>query len=156
MDLMVLIQLFSAIAQIVVALFMLLSVREIRKDRKRRFLEKRLEEFYIPLIYLFGYEGLARIDEACQRVEKIIVSKKDLCGKRVAKILPQRFTATVGYGSIYYFYFSSEHEKERWESIADTIWSEYIEVLKEYYGLVGVKSYVLPEKPRWMFDVKKV
>jgi hypothetical protein len=54
MDLMVLIQLFSAIAQIVVALFMLLSVREIRKDRKRGFLEKRLEEFYIPLIYLFS------------------------------------------------------------------------------------------------------
>jgi hypothetical protein len=50
MDLMVLIQLFSAIAQIVVALVMLLSVREIRRDRKREFLEKRLEEFYIPLV----------------------------------------------------------------------------------------------------------
>jgi hypothetical protein len=78
-----------------------------------------------------------------------------LCGKRVAEILPQHFTAMVGVFE-FYFYFSSEREMERWESIADTIWSEYIEVLKEYYSLVGVKSYVLPEKPKWMFYVKKV
>ena len=78
-----------------------------------------------------------------------------MCDKGISKILPQRFTAMLG-GSEYYFYFSSEHEKERWEGIADTIWSEYIEVLKEYYSLVGVKSYALPEKPKRMFDVKKV
>jgi len=34
---------------------------------------------------------------------------------------------------------------------ADIIWSEYTEVLKEYYGIIGVKHYVLPEKPKWMF-----
>ena len=78
-----------------------------------------------------------------------------MCDKGVSKILPQRFTAMLG-GSEYYFYFSSEHEKERWESIADTIWSEYIEVLKEYYSFVGVKHYVLPEKPKWMFNVKNL
>jgi hypothetical protein len=43
-----------------------------------------------------------------------------LCDKGVSKILPQRFTAMLG-GSEYYFYFSSEHEKEWWEGIADTI-----------------------------------
>jgi hypothetical protein len=155
MDFMVLIQLFSAIAQIFVALVMLFSVYEIRKDRKRGFLEKRLEEFYIPLINLFGHGGLVRDPEKHRRVEEIIVSRRYLCGKGVSKILPQHFTAMSG-GSEYYFYFSSEHEKERWEGITDTIWSEYIEVLKEYYSLVGVKSYAPPEKPRWMFDVKKV
>jgi hypothetical protein len=81
MDFMVLIQLFSAIAQIFVALVMLLSVYEIRKDRKRGFLEKRLEEFYIPLINLFGHGGLVRDPEKHRRVEEIIVSRRYLCGK---------------------------------------------------------------------------
>ena len=55
-----LIQLLSIVAQLIVALVMWLSVREIWKDRKRGFLEKRLEEFYIPLIKLFGRETLSR------------------------------------------------------------------------------------------------
>jgi hypothetical protein len=29
----------------------------------------------------------------------------------------------------------------------------FFEVLKEYYKLTGIKNYVLPEKPKWMFDV---
>jgi hypothetical protein len=77
-----------------------------------------------------------------------------LCGKRVAEILPQHFIAMVG-GSEFYFLFSSEREMERWESIADTIWSEYTEVLKEYYDIISVKHYMLPEKPKWMFSVGK-
>jgi hypothetical protein len=150
----VLVQLLLAIAQFVVALVMWLSVREIRRDRKREFLEKRLEEFYIPLINLFGHGGLIRDLEKHQKVEEIIVSRRYLCGKRVAEILPQHFTAMVGVFE-FYFYFSSEREMERWEGIADTIWSEYIEVLKEYYDTIGVKHYVLPEKPKWMFNVWK-
>ncbi len=63
MEVGVLVQLLSAIAQIVVAWVMWLSVREIRRDRKREFLEKRLEEFYIPLINLFGHGGLIRDSE---------------------------------------------------------------------------------------------
>jgi hypothetical protein len=43
-----LIQLLSIVAQLIVALIMYLSIKEIWKDRKRAFLEKRLEEFYIP------------------------------------------------------------------------------------------------------------
>lgn len=151
----VLVQLLLAIAQFVIALVMWLSVREIRRDRKREFLEKRLEEFYIPLINLFGHETLIRSSDIHRKVEEIIVSKRYLCGEEVAKILPQHFTAMMGYG--YHFIFSEEGEKKKWKDIADTIWSEYIKVLKEYYSLVGVKSYALPEKPnKWMFDVKKV
>jgi len=71
-----LIQLLSAIAQFVIALVMWLSVREVRRDRKRGFLEKRLEEFYIPLINLFGHGGLVRDPEKHRRVEEIIVSSK--------------------------------------------------------------------------------
>jgi hypothetical protein len=44
---------------------------------------------------------------------------------------------------------------ERWERIANIIWCEYIEVLKEYYDITGVKYYALPEKPKWMFSVRK-
>jgi hypothetical protein len=148
----VFIQLLLATAQFVVALVMWLSIREIRRDRKREFLEKRLEEFYIPLINLFGHVSLTRDPEKHRRVEEIIVSRRYLCGKRVAEILPQHFTAMMGYES--YFYFTSEREMERWENIANTIWSEYIEVLKEYYDIIGVKHYVLPEKPKWMFSVR--
>ncbi|MFZ8791361.1 MAG: hypothetical protein ACO2OS_03650, partial [Thermosphaera aggregans] len=77
-----------------------------------------------------------------------------LCGKRVAEILPQYFTAMVGIE--FYFYFINEHEMEQWGKIADTIWSEYIEVLEEYYDIIGVKPYMLPKKPKWMFNVRKV
>jgi hypothetical protein len=154
MEVGVLVQLLLAIAQIVVALVMWLSVREIRRDRKREFLEKRLEEFYIPLINLFGHGNLVRDLEQHRKVEEIMVSRRYLCGKRVAEILPQHFTAIVG-GYEFYFYFSSEREMERWEGIADIIWGEYIEVLKEYYDTIGVKHYVLPEKPKWMFGVRK-
>ncbi len=98
--------------------------------------------------------SLTRDPEKHRRVEEIIISRRYLCGKRVAEILPQHFTAMMG-GSEFYFLFTSEREMERWESIADTIWSEYIEVLKEYYDTIGVKHYVLPEKPKWMFNVWK-
>jgi hypothetical protein len=155
MEVGVLVQLLLAIAQFVVALVMWLSVREIRRDRKREFLEKRLEEFYIPLINLFGHGNLVRGPEHHRKVEEIIVSRRYLCGKRVAEILPKYFTAMVG-DIEFYFYFISEHEMEQWRKIADTIWSEYIEVLEEYYDIIGVKPYMLPKKPKWMFNVRKV
>jgi len=150
-----LIQLLSIVAQLIVALVMCLSVREIRKDRKRGLLEKRLEDFYIPLIKLFGHGTLPRGPEAHRMVEEMIVSKRHLCGRKVAKVLPQHFTAIIG-DSEPYFYFSSEYEMKRWEAIADTIWDEYIEVLKECYKIIGVKHYTLPEKPKWMFGVKRL
>jgi hypothetical protein len=112
MEVGVFVQLLLAIAQFVVALVMWLSVREIRRDRKREFLEKRLEEFYIPLINLFGHGGLIRDPEKHRKVEEIIVSRRYLCGRRVAEILPQHFTAVMG-GSEFYFYFTSEREMER-------------------------------------------
>jgi hypothetical protein len=161
MEVGVLVQLLLAIAQIVVALVMWLSVREIRRDRKYGFLEKRLKEFYIPLIILFSRGWITRGPSRLDKVERIIESKRYLCGKRVAEILPDRFPAMVRVIKEpdwydYYFYFGSEYEKKRWESIADIIWSEYIEVLKEYYDIIGVKQYVLPEKPtKWMFNVIK-
>ena len=58
------------------------------RDRRHGFLEKRLEEFYIPLIKLFGHGTLSRGSEVRRMVEEIIVSKRHLCGKKVAKVLP--------------------------------------------------------------------
>jgi hypothetical protein len=49
-----------------------LSVREIRKDRKRSYLEKRLEEFYMPLIDLFSNTSLKRGMQELIEVERII------------------------------------------------------------------------------------
>jgi hypothetical protein len=145
--------LLSAIIQAVVAVIMCLSIKEIRKDRKREFLEKRLEEFYIPLINLFGHGSLRRSGLE-KEVEEIIVSKRHLCGKRVAGVLPQHFTGRAKFEpEEFYFYFASEDEVKRWEKVADTVWDEYIEVLEEYYNIIGVKNYTLPEKPEWMFKV---
>jgi hypothetical protein len=104
----VFIQLLIAIAQFVVALVMWLSVREIRRDRKREFLEKRLEEFYIPLINLFSRVGLIRGPKEHQKVEEIIVSKRYLAGKSVI-FLPEHFTAVMGAHEPY-FIFRKEHE----------------------------------------------
>ena len=153
-----LLQLLLAVTNIIIAVVMYLSVREIRKDRRRAFLEKRLEEFCIPLIDLFGREGLTRDYRIYDKVEEILFSKRYLCGRELAGKLPQRFTANKAAANkalldeVFYFLFNSEEEVKYWEEVADTLWDEYIKVLKEYYRLIGVKQYVLPEKPRkWMF-----
>ncbi len=79
-----LVQLLLVLAQFILALVMRLSIRETRKDRRSEFLEKRLEEFYIPLIKLFDHGTLSRGSETHRIVEEIIVSKRHLCGKKVA------------------------------------------------------------------------
>jgi hypothetical protein len=30
---------------------------------------------------------------------------------------------------------------KRWQKVADAVWDEYIEVLEEYYNIIGVKNY---------------
>jgi len=131
---------------------MFLNLREIRKDRKREFLRERIENFYLPLLSLFSRKGLHRDFEAHDKVEEIIVSRRYLCGNRVARILLSHFTASVSLNGDLAFKFDSKEEK-KWEEIADVIWDEYVEILKECYKLVGVKRYVLPEKPEWMFEI---
>jgi len=151
-------QIISAVTSIIVALVMYLSVRETKIDRKREYLEKRIEEFYIPLIKFFGQGDLHRGMDKHQEVEEIIITKRYLCGKELAKVLPQHFTAMIISGNgtpHFYFYFLNEKEKKEWEKIADVVWDEYINVLIEYYELVGVKDYTLPRKPeKWMFEVR--
>jgi hypothetical protein len=149
-DMVVFAQMLVAVANFVMAFVMYLSINEIRKDRRRVYLEKRLEEFYIPLINLFSHGNLKRDAQDHDKVEEIIVSRRHLCGKKVAKILPQHFTAMRGPGN-FYFEFANEEELRHWIEVADAIWEEYIEVLREYYEVIGVRHYTLPEKPKWMF-----
>lgn len=88
------------------------------------------------------------------KVEEIVVSKRNLCGKKVVAIMPPHFTAMKASGGDFYFNFSEEEELRRWVKAADTIWDEYIEILKEYYRIISIKHYVLPEKPEeWMFKL---
>ena len=146
----------ATIAEIIVAIAGIIipaishKSREV-KNRKLSFLEKRLEEFYIPLIKYFGQGDLDRNIEAHQRVEEILTSKRHLCGRKIIEILPQHFTATSEGG--FYFCFANENELKRWEEVADIIWEEYVEVLREYYKLIDIKHYTLPEKPKWMFMI---
>jgi hypothetical protein len=151
LDIAIFTQILVAVANFAMAFVMLLSIREIRRDRKRSYLEKRLEEFYIPLINLFSHGNLKRDYHIHDKVEEIIVSKRHLCGKKVATILPQHFTAVRTSNEDFYFRFSDEEELKKWVKVADTIWEEYVDVLKEYYKIIGIKHYVLPEKPKWMF-----
>ena len=156
MSLEALAQLVVALANIIVALVMCESVKEIVRDRKLRFLEKRIEDFYLPLIKYFGHGTLDRGLGTPGEVEEIIISKRYLCGKKVAEVLPQHFTVVQTFGSESYFYFNDDKEKEKWDKIANTIWDEYLEVLKGYYRLTGIMDYVLPEKPeKWMFALYK-
>jgi hypothetical protein len=143
-------QLLFIASNLIIAFVMMLSVMEIRDDRKRAYLEKRLEEFYIPLINLFSHGNLKRDYNIHLKVEEIVVSKRHLCGKKVAAILPPHFTAIIKSNGDFYFNFNKE-ELKHWIGVADAIWEEYIEVLREYYGIIGVKHYTLPEKPKWMF-----
>jgi len=140
------IQLIAASANIIIALIMYKSIREVVKDRKLRFLEKRLDEFYIPLIKYFGQGGIG----VHEKVEEILISKRHLCGKKVAEILPQHIANTNFEGE---FCFTNKNELKQWEEAADTIWKEHVEVLKDYYKLIGIKHYTLPEKPKWRFAI---
>jgi hypothetical protein len=150
-------QLVVAFTNIIIALVMYKSVKEIVRDRKLRFLEKRIEYFYLPLIKYFGHGTLKRGEDARREVEEIIVSKRYLCGKKVAEVLPQHFTAEQMSTLEPYFYFEDDKEKEKWDKIANVIWDEYLEVLKEYYRFTGIMDYILPEKPeKWMFAVRRV
>lgn len=147
-------ELTSSTATLLLALMAYLSVREVRRDRRLRYLERRIEDFYKPLIELFSHGTLLRGSEEHRRVEEIIVARRYLCGEKLARILPQHFTAVVG-DAEYYFRFTSERELDKWVKVADTMWEEFIDVLREYYELIGVKEYRLPEKPsRWMFRVE--
>jgi hypothetical protein len=149
LDVITIAQILVAIANFFMAFMIWLSVREVRKDRKRSYLEKRLEEFYIPLINLFSHGNLERSARDHDKVEEIVVSRRYLCGENVAKILPQHFTAIRGPGNFYFEF--TEEELKRWIEVADSVWEEYIEVLREYYETIGVRHYTLPEKPKWMF-----
>jgi len=82
-------QILVALAEFAVALIMLLSIREVRRDRKRVYLEKRLEEFHIPLISLFSHGNFKKDAQDHDKIEEIIVSRRHLCGRKVAKILPE-------------------------------------------------------------------
>ena len=155
LELGILIQLLSILTQLAVVLVMYLSIKEIVKNRKREFLKKRLDEFYTLLIKLFGHGVLHRDPETHRKVEEVIILKRYLCGRKVARILPKHFTAIISSGE-FYFYFSNEYEMKQWEDITDAIWYEYIEVLKGYYKLIGVRQYMLPEKPKWMFAVRRL
>ena len=153
-DMVVFAQILVAVANIVMAFVMYLSIKEIRKDRRRVYLEKRLEEFYIPLINLFSHGNLKRNYHIHDKIEEIVVSKRHLCGEKVAAILPPHFTAMRASNGDLYFTFNKEEELKLWMKVADAIWGEYIEVLKEYYRIIGIKRYVPPEKPKeWMFKL---
>jgi hypothetical protein len=160
-------QIVVAVANIVMAIVagvsVGLSIKEIHKDRRRSYLEERLEEFYIPLINLFGGKG-EKGDRDSIKIEEIIVSKRHLCGKKVTEVLPQHFEGftcrpptIIGCSDSKYFYFNSEEELKKWIEIANTIWEEYIDVLKEYYKVIGIKDCELPdEKPEWMFKASRL
>jgi len=49
LDIATIVQIAVVTANFFMAFMMLWSIEEIRKDRKRAYLEKRLEEFYMPL-----------------------------------------------------------------------------------------------------------
>lgn len=110
-------QMAVAFANFIMALMMYISIKEIRKDRKRSYLEKRLEEFYLLLINLFSNVSLNRSVQEHNEVERIIVSKRYLCGRKVAAILPQHFEAVVASSGSPHFYFSNEEELKLWKRL---------------------------------------
>ena len=152
LDIAQIIEAVTSAATLLLAVATFLSIREIRRDRRLRHLEKRIEEFYNPLIKLFSHGTMNRGPEEHRLVEEIITSKRYLCGAKLAKILPQHFTEVLG-SSGPYFEFLDRYDLEQWLKVADVLWEEFIEVLKEHYRITSVKEHSLPEKPRWMLKL---
>lgn len=126
-------------------------VREVVRDRRLRIIEKKLEEFYIPLITIFS-SSTYKDEQIYDKVEEIVVGKRYLCGPKTANILPEHFTAVRG-GTRLYFVFLVKEDYENWVKAVDTIWEEAINYIKEYYKLGGIKEYILPQrKPKWMLQ----
>jgi len=141
----------AALLNAVIAVAMFLNLKEIRKDRKRNFLEKRIEEFYLPLIELFKHREFED-QNVPKRANEIVFLKRYLAGKRAASSLPTTLPL-VGTSLLRTdrcaWRFENEEEERKWREIANTVWDEYVEALREYYKTIGIKQYELPERPEW-------
>ena len=112
-------------------------VGEVVRDRRLRVIEKKLDEFYMPLITLFTSEIY---EKSCDRVEEIVIGKRYLCGPKVLRILPEHFEAMRGANGGFYFVFESRERYERWLRIADVIWEEAMEYVRNIMNLEALRS----------------
>ena len=56
-----------------------------------------------------------------------------------SKVPPPHFSAILGTND-FYFHFESEEKLRTWHNIADALWNEYIELVKKYYELGGIRE----------------
>ncbi len=126
-----------------------LMALETMKDRRLRLIEKRLDEFYMPLIELFSTPAL-KDQRYVERVNRIVIGKRYLSGPRTARVLPSTFSPKFQVGGQEY---KLGEEAGTWRRVADVIWEEAKSYIEQYYRLGGIRDYSLPrEKPKWLFS----
>jgi|GEM_PF-5989245 len=143
----------EVIAELVLAFFTFLMavgsflmVREVIRDRRLRVIERRLKDFYIPLITEFTSTN-PKDGRAFNRVENIIVGRRYLCTPRTLEILPEHFEAIRGAGP--QFKFPDKATYDKWVKVVDALWEEAMKLVKEYYKTGGIKKYTIPQKLKW-------
>ncbi len=132
------------------------AVAEMARERDLRLIEKRLDEFYLPLINFFSGVGPLSKEE----FSRLIMLKGYLAGPETAKALPHRVPEIIDNGLIV---VGSKEELARWNAIADTVWEESGRYLREYRRLSGTYAAATsagspapaePVKPVWDFQLR--
>jgi heme/copper-type cytochrome/quinol oxidase subunit 2 len=147
-----------AIATLIMAIATFSSVEQRQNDRKLALIQKRLEEFYFPLISIIGGKGEIGAQNELV-VNQLLWSKRYLAGPKTAKVLPDMLNAMRSYERDNYFDFSPGEKGDyakmtEWVKVANTMWDESTEYVKEYYALSGVSYEKFGERPEWRFRKK--
>lgn len=126
------------------------TLQEHRKDRMIRLIEKRLEEFYLPLITFFGngsVNGLKKED--WEKVSTIIIGKRYLCEPETARIIPYNFNGNELNLRSGIIYFMDDSYYNKWVELANKIWEDHIKYQKDYCKLTGSNYRNIEDKPHW-------
>lgn len=146
-----------AVATSFMAYFTYLVVKSNNKERRTKFIEKQLEEFYEPLINILrngAYGGI--IDKDLKELMRILVTKRYLCSAGLQNVLPYTEggvfkgipISSIDRGTLYTF--AKQEDFGVWLKAADKIWDEYISVIKAYSELVDRKLDITEfKKPNW-------
>ncbi|MBE5728019.1 hypothetical protein IHE50_01210 [Candidatus Parvarchaeota archaeon] len=147
----------ATVGMVIVSLFL---VRESIKDKKMRLIEKKLDEFYTPLINYFSHPPKVKPD-IIDKINDIFVGKRYLCGPKTLTLLhtiyDQQFlkfeVSNINeQNAESRFYYKNDEEKDHWIRIANELWGEAKEYTNEYYNLSGLKYKFEPYKqPTWQF-----
>lgn len=121
----------TALATTLLALATWLLASQAARDRKLRYIDKRLDEFYRPLLqYFYGYDPIT--PQTYTDIRNILVNRRYLCNLEVLEFLPFEFPSEPIRGYPFRqskFTFKRKEDLDKWLLIADIIRTDFNSIL---------------------------